>query len=107
MKAFSIRRPDVTTYVQWDGTNQAEFEEITSATWGWISMTGTPTYVQNGTDLEVWTSGQLLTVIPLNYWFAGFTMLPTLDNLPDEESLVSNPSVEYTTQPRGRSNNRK
>jgi hypothetical protein len=97
MKAYTILRPDVRVYVQWDGTNKEEFEAMTGAQWSWIYMTGMPVYVENDKSLEVWCSDQLFAVIPVNHWFNG-NVWADLNELPPNEAIVPTNAIRYTVE---------
>lgn len=88
LKTFTIKRPAVNVYVQWDGTNVAEFEAMTSADWTWMFWGGQPAYVEDGTDLQVWRGENLYATIPLNYWFNG-SVWQDLNSLPGDEAIVA------------------
>jgi hypothetical protein len=97
VKAYTTKRPDIYVYVQWDGSNLAEFQAMLPAQWGWMYMTGVPEYIQNGTDLEVWTSGQLFATVPLNSWFNG-NVFEDLNSLPSNEAIVPDGIVHYVVE---------
>lgn len=88
MKAYTIQRPNHLTYVQWDETNVAEFESMGMSDWSWISMTGVPTYVVDGTDLQVWLGESLWKTIPSGHWFNG-SVYESMDDVPGNESVIS------------------
>lgn len=98
MKAYTVQRPNYLVYVQWDGTNIAEFESMTMSDWSWMSMTGTPTYTVDNTDLQVWLGSDLYKTIPLNYWFNG-NIYESMQDISASEYIVSgSPPFNYVVE---------
>lgn len=95
MKKYTIARPAVQTYIQWDGSNVAEFEAMTANEWQWLSMLPNTTFVPNeSNDLEIRTDDYAWNVVPLNHWTNGGTNYAFIEDSVYEQEVPS-PTFNY------------
>lgn len=98
MKKYTIPRPSYTTYVQWDGTNIAEFEALTGEDWPYLWWTPV-TFFDNGGSLEIYRSSDnfLVETIPNGYWSCGpGSVLENVESTSTEQVIDSPPPFNYT-----------
>ena len=95
MKKYTTPRPTYTTYVQWDGTNIAEFEALTGEDWPWLWW-NQATFVENEGNLEIWRGDFLVDSIQPGWWSAGpGNTIESLEGQP-EQILETSPPFNYT-----------
>lgn len=95
MKRYTTPRPQLTTYVQWDGTNINEFEALTGQEWPWLWFNDA-TYVDNEGDLEIWLGEQLMDTIPNGWWSSGpGNAIESLETGQSETIVDGSPPFQY------------
>jgi hypothetical protein len=95
MKKYTTPRPTFVTYVQWDGSNIAEFEALTGEDWPWLWW-NQATFVNNEGNLEIWRGDYLADTIPNGWWSAGpgNTFEDVVDTS-NEAVITGNPPFNY------------